>query len=132
MYGTSICVAPGPSDMMVDAATMRVATQAVKSVQGILGSDSSSSSSSSSSSAQLLAGGFAVVTVLLADAPHQLRAAASLTPGAWVRLQHFSRSRHHRAAAAPAPSPAPAAASSSVHNLIGEKSAINVLPPFCR
>ena len=111
------CDVLGPSDMIVDAATMRIATQAVNAVQ-----------SWQQSGPLLLAGGFAVVTVLAADAPHQLAAAACLTPGTWIRLQHFSRLRAPAAAAAAAPS----AAASSVRNLVGEKSAINVLPPFCR
>ena len=98
--------------MIVDEATVRVAAHAVKSVQAVLGIEDASPSS-----IPILAGGYAILTVVMSDAEHQLRTASTLTPGTWIRVQHFSRLRR---------SP-----SSPLHNLIGEKSAINILPPFC-
>ena len=97
--------------MVVDAATVRVALQAVKSVQSILGDVNPKLSSST-----FLAGGYAVISVTMKDAPMQLRAVASLTPGTWIRLQHFCR--------------VPGGGNISPRNIIGDKTAINVLSPF--
>ena len=111
MIATDMFCDIGAADIVVDPAMVRVASRSVRSVQSILGGDLPADSQN-----QFLAGGFAIMTVVKADAPQQLRVASSLTPGMWVRIVGFSRIRR----------------GASMHNMIGERSALNILPPFCR